>query len=717
MTVAPTSRWTAASAGAPRPTSRPRKSTRWRSTTSFPYRLYGAQQDNTTVILPSLALGDGQDYRIGPGCETGPIIPKLNDPKMVWGGCKGQFTRLDMRTNTNEQRYWVGSESLYGNDPSVLRYRFQRVAPMEISPTEPNTVYYGSQYIHRSKDGGVTWQTISPDLTANPADKQYGSGEPITRDATGEEVYSVVYAIRESKLKPGLIWSGSNDGLVYVTQDDGKTWANVTPKDLPPGGRVQNIEPGVRSPGTAYIAVYRYLLGDFAPYLYRTDDYGKTWTRLTDGRNGIAADEPTRVIREDPERPDLLYAGTEFGMYVSFDRGSHWQSFQIDLPAVPVTDIRLAHGDLVLSTQGRGFWILDNLAFLRQLPAAAQAAGADRLYKPAVAVRINAGGDKGADAADGPDYILPGAQLDYFIAAHGKDVPVTLTIVDAAGNAVRRFSSEGPAARTAGAGGGDDEGGGRSRAGYPAKLDDKPGMHRFVWDLRYSGEPAGGPAAPQPATQRPSSPKPGEARPGGVQPGEQETSRPRFPAGPFAAPGNYTVVMTAGAFTSRQPLQVVEDPRILASGVTNADLTEQFEHNMRVLKLVNDTNLAVSRVTHELEELKEHPNAAKAQALKPIADRLITSKIRYSQPALQTHVTYLYSETNSTDQKVGQDAVARYAELRQKIDDLTAELNKVLGPVRSADIRRFQRGDYIAHVDDDDNSEENENSDSDSDNS
>src|SRR5579883_3208630 len=248
-------------------------------------------------------------------------------------------------------------------------YRFQRVSPMEISPRDQRVVYYGSQYLHRTRDGGVTWEKISPDLTANPpGEPQEASGGPITRDATGEEVYSTLYAIKESPVQKGVIWTGSNDGVISVTRDDGKTWANVTPKDLPPGGRVQNIEASPHRAGTAYVAVYRYLLGDFAPYIYRTDDFGKTWTRLTDGHNGIAADEPTRVVREDPDRAGLLYAGTEFGMYISYDNGAQWQSFQLNLPATPVTDIRIAHKDLILSTQGRGFWILDNLTLLHQLP-------------------------------------------------------------------------------------------------------------------------------------------------------------------------------------------------------------------------------------------------------------------------------------------------------------------------------------------------------------
>ena len=189
----------------------------------FPYRVYGAQQDNTTVIVPSLPLGNGQEFREGPGCETGPIIPKNGDPNVVWGGCKGQFSRLNISTNNNEERYWVGAESLYGNAPSALTYRFQRVSPMEVSPYNPNVVYYGSQYVHRTSDGGVTWEKISPDLTAHSEGTQYASGEPITRDATGEEVYSTLYSIRESPLQKGVIWAGSNDGPVWVTRDNGKS--------------------------------------------------------------------------------------------------------------------------------------------------------------------------------------------------------------------------------------------------------------------------------------------------------------------------------------------------------------------------------------------------------------------------------------------------------------------------------------------------------------
>ena len=616
----------------------------------FPYRIYGAQQDNTTVIVPSLPLGDGQEFRVGPGCETGPIIPKNGDPSIVWGACKGQFTRLNLKTNNNEERYWVGAESLYGNEPPALTFRFQRVSPMDISPFDANTVYYGSQYVHRTRDGGLTWETISPDLTAKLAGTQTGSGEPITRDATGEEMYSTTYAIRESTLKRGVIWAGSNDGLVWVTQDDGKNWANITPPDLQPGGRIQNIEPGRFKPGTAYVAIYRYLLADFAPYIYRTDDYGKTWTRLTDGKNGIAADEPTRVVREDPFRPGLLYAGTEFGMYVSFDRGTTWQSLQLNLPATPVTDIKLTHNDLVLSTQGRGFYILDNVSVLHQLPAAGSPEP-DTLYKPQTAYRIPSSGDNGR--GEGVTFPLSGAQIDYYLAAEPKE-PVTLSILDKTGKVIRTFTSVPPPARAArpeaeDTGGGDEEG--PRRVAYPVTLDKKPGMHRFIWDLRYSG-------AWMSATQ------------------------PQAANGPAAAPGAYTVQLTIGTTIQKQPLEIVEDPRVTADGVTTAELVAQLEHNLRVMDLVSDTNKVVARIKAEQAKEKKDKTDTSDQAkqLQVVADKLITPTIRYSQPALQTHVTYLYSENTRTDQKVGRDAIQRYEFLRKQIDAQIAEVNRILGP-------------------------------------
>jgi photosystem II stability/assembly factor-like uncharacterized protein len=609
----------------------------------YPYRIYGAQQDNTTVIVPSRPLGNGQTFRNGPGCETGPIIPDPVVPDVVYGSCKGQFSRQDLRTN-NEARYWIGAQSLYGNPGTELQYRFQRVSPMEVSPHDPKVIYYGSQFVHRTRNGGVNWEKISPDLTAYPLGvPQEASGGPITRDATGEEVYSTLYSIRESPAQRGVIWAGSNDGPIHVTRDDGRTWTKVTPAGLPEGGRVQNIEPSPLRAGTAYVAVHRYLLGDFKPYMYRTDDYGKTWTLII---KGFAPDEPVRVVREDPDRAGLLYAGTEFGIYISFDNGANWQSFQINLPVTPVTDLRVAHKDLIVATQGRSFWILDNLTPLHQMKGDALVTD-NTLFAPRVAIRTPAQGAlEGVSRGDGGlVYPRPGAMIDYYApTALGE---LKLEILDAAGKVIRTITSapaqagveRAPAAEP------DDEDDPRPR-GAPAVLDASAGMHRFTWDLR----------APGPWQSR---------------------TRPEGPNGPVVPPGAYTVRLTAGSWTQTQPLTVIEDPRVTASGVTDADLREQYEHNVKVRQLVSDVNQAVARLRVAMNAAKGDPG--KLDKLSTLSAKLITPPIRYSKPELQTHITYLYGLTNGPDQKVGQDAVERLGILRKELDGRIAELNALLG--------------------------------------
>jgi photosystem II stability/assembly factor-like uncharacterized protein len=356
----------------------------------FPYQLYAAQQDNSTYIMSSVSDPASSVLRTGPGCETGPIIPHPSQSNIIYGSCKGQFSVMNTETNQSKN-YWVGAQSLYGNAGKDLLFRFQRVSPTTTSPHDPNILYYGSQYLHRTRDKGVTWEKMSPDLTEFDQCCQDASGGPITRDVTGEEFYSTLYAITESPITKGVIWTGANDGPFYVTRDNGKTWKNVTPKDLPKGGRVSWIEASSHRPGTAYYAVYRYLLGDYAPYFYRTDDYGATWTKLTDGKNGIPGDWPTRVLREDPDRAGLLYAGTEFGMFISFDNGAHWQSFQLNMPNVPINDIKVHKKDLVVATQGRGMYILDNLSALHQITPQSTQQGALTVFEPRVGYRTASG--------------------------------------------------------------------------------------------------------------------------------------------------------------------------------------------------------------------------------------------------------------------------------------------------------------------------------------
>jgi len=301
----------------------------------IPYRVYGAQQDNSTLIVPSRYPMDARRDRPvriweeGPGCETGPIVPRPGDPSIVYGACKGRFSRFSFLTGQEIERS-VGARDMYGQDTRDLKYRFQRVSPLISSQHDPDVLYHASQFVHRTTDEGLTWETISPDLTARDPERQMASGGPISRDITGEEFYSTLYELTESPHDPAVLWAGANDGPVHLTRDGGSTWTDVTPPDLPPGGRVQTIEVSPHDPAKAYVAVLRYMLDDWSPHIYRTEDFGRSWTRLTTGGNGIPADHPTRVVREDPDREGLLYAGTEFGMFVSFDDGTTWQSLQLN---------------------------------------------------------------------------------------------------------------------------------------------------------------------------------------------------------------------------------------------------------------------------------------------------------------------------------------------------------------------------------------------------
>lgn len=584
----------------------------------FPYRLYGAQQDNTTIIISSQADPYSvSDWRPGPGCETGPIMPHPSDPTIVYGACKGQFGVMNLETG-QEKNYWVGAQSLYGNEARDLIYRFQRVSPMAVSPHDPSVVYYGSQYVHRSRDKGVTWERISPDLTAKPECCQGASGEPITRDITGEEFYSTLYAIAEAPLEKDVIWVGANDGPFHVTRDAGKTWTNITPGDLPPGGRVQFIDPSPHRRGSAYYATYRYLLGDFAPYLYRTDDYGKTWTRLTDGNNGIPADTPTRVVREDPNREGLLYAGTEFGLYISFDNGGHWQPFQLNLPNVPVTDIKIHNADLIVTTQGRGFWILDDISALHQITPDTTLADV-HLFKPRDGYRTQV-----APAVLGPT-------LDYYLPANASG-PVIIEILDAKGQPVNKYDSEAPAKA---ASEGEGEGPGRRRAAFRPRVTKNPGLNRFVWDVRNQAEVT-------------------------------------------VPPGTYEARLTAGGKTEKERFEVLIDPRVADDGVTIGDLEEQFEHNMRVHEMVVRVNDAVARVRDLRRKLQDSAqNGDRAERLEQIAGELLSRPVRYGKPGLQAHILYLARMTSGVDQKIGRDALERYATLKKALDSVTAQLDQL----------------------------------------
>jgi len=609
----------------------------------FPYRLYAPQQDNSTLVVPSLppvswALDSPlQIWGQASGCETGQIWPRP-DGKVIYGACKGEFGRYSVATG-QEQYYWVYPQNRYGHNPKDIKYRFPRQTVVYVSPHDPKVIYQASHVLHRSEDEGRTWETISPDLTANEPDKQVTPGSPITRDITGEEVYSSIYAMTESRLERGVLWVGANDGPVHVSRDNGKTWANVTPKDLPPGGRVQTIEDSPHRKGAAFIAVYRYLREhDLQPYIYATNDYGATWTRLTNGRNGIPIDHPTRVVREDPGREGTLFAGTEFGIFASFDAGAHWQSFQLNLPSTPVTDIRIHHQDLVVSTMGRGLWILDNLTSLQQVAMRQQMIVRTEayLFQPREAYRMRYVPSPGRP--DQPEYPPPGATIDYYLAGEPAGA-VTIEIADSKGRVVRTLTSADSAAPDAG-----------GRAQSPPTAPTRHEWHnRFVWDLRYDGQPGGGDTGP------------GEG--GGSS------------LGPLVVPGTYDVKIVVGEWSQTRPIEVRIDPRVAADGVTLADLQEQCDLGLKIRDAVAQARQLAAKIAAARGAVRNDP--AKAQRLQALYDRIVTAGGPYPQPMLIDQLANIGRMIGRADQKPGRDAFDRFNDLSKDIAAIQAELKKL----------------------------------------
>lgn len=607
----------------------------------FPYRLYGAQQDTGwPIILPSLppfahSYDDALMMQVpGPGCETGPVKPKPGAPHIVYGVCKGEFYRMNLMTG-QEQSYWIYPQNRYGQAASGIRYRMQRITPFEISPHDPNLIYHGSQFLHRTADEGQTWDTISPDLTAHPSGTQGISGEPITRDITGEEIYSTIYAIEESRLEKGVIWVGTNDGLVQLTRDGGKTWTNVTPRGMPPMGRVQSIDDSPHHLGSALVSYYRTLLGEFKPYIYRTDDYGATWTLLTDGKNGIPGDHPTRVAREDPGREGLIYAGTEFGMFISLNGGKSWQSFQLNLPVTPVTDLKVHRGDLVLSTMGRGVFIVDNVAALHQLAKLDGNAPA-ALIAPPPAYRLR------YDVMNGPadpQFIEPGAIIDYALKADATE-SLRLEVMDSAGAVIRTFEAGPPQGAETTQGMRAPE----TRLGGPPRLAGKAGAHRFIWDLRHPGVP-------------------------GL----------RGP-GPMVPPGDYRLRLSMGAFAEERSLKVLSDPRLAKDGVTDAMIMEQT-------KLLLDIRRRIIEARSVLQKLNEArvkaqadgtaPGAAKLKGIDAVIAKLQTAGGSYPQPMLIDQFAAVARMLGQADQKPGRDAYERFNDLVEELEAVKTEASKV----------------------------------------
>ncbi|HSF19718.1 MAG TPA: hypothetical protein VLK65_29625 [Vicinamibacteria bacterium] len=617
----------------------------------FPYRLYAGQQDNSTISVPSLPPRDMPAGHVAlweahGGCETGPVVPKPGDPDIVYADCKGRFGYYDRRTG-QEQQYYVGFQNLYGHNPKDLKYRFQRVSPIHVSPHDPNRVYHTSQYVHVTGNGGLEWHTISPDLTAFTAETQVVSGSPITIDVTGEEHFSVIYEIQESPHERGVIWVGANDGPIHLTRDDGKTWKDVTPPGLGPYGRVQTIEVSPHERAKAYASILRYQLGDFEPHVYRTEDYGETWTRITTGENGIPSDYPVRVVREDPDRPGLLYAGTEFGMFVSFDDGASWQSMQLNLPVTPITDIKIVHKDLVASTMGRSFWILYDLRPLHEIDA--QVASAEvHLFGVEDPYRLRYGGRRFQEPApDEPQYPPPGANIDYYLASEPAG-EVTLEISSADGKLVRRFSSSAEGEKNVVPAEASMREWSLERVGTP-QLSKSAGFNRFVWDLRHAG------------------------------PWDEDEERSGRD-GPLVAPGTYRARLSAGDWSHVVSFQAKTDPRVVAAGrVSDADIEAQVELALKARDALSNARSAAYRLSQALETASEADKAA----LEQIEEQLVTAPVRYSRPMIVDQLEYLYGNLDSADQRPGKDAHDRYDELTAELQEQVRQLERVLATTDS----------------------------------
>ncbi len=616
----------------------------------WPYRIYGSQQDNSTISVPSRGgFGVVPDWYSVGGCESGHIAVDPRDPDIIYAGCYGgAISRVNRRTGEFRQILAYPQLQL-GQAARDLKYRFQWNAPIRLSPHDPDILYHASQVVHMSRDSGQSWTVVSPDLSTNDPEHQDYAGGPITRDSTGVEVYNTIFSFEESPHTAGELWAGSDDGRVHLSRDRGATWSEITPEGMPEGGTVNVVELSAHAPGRAFIAVYRYRENDFRPYIFRTTDFGANWDLLTDGANGIPPTHPVRAIREDPDREGLLYAGTEFALFVSFDDGAHWQLFQNNLPVTPVTDLQVHRKDLVVSTQGRSFWVLDDLSPLHELDEAAIAADSV-LYTPRTAYRGGFGG---------------GADIHYHLKEE-PDAPITLEIVDAGGNTVRSVTGSpgaappsGPASPFAAFFGG----------GPAARLPAARGLNSFRWNLR--GE----------RIERPA----GVVHWGGT---------PGLPA----LPGTYEVRLTVGEETHARPLEVALNPNLSS---TAADLAKQRELGEAVADEIDRLFGALTRLREvksqaadivarldkadrsdeELGNLEE----ALRERLTEIEETITQTQSKSSQdpinfpPQIDNQLVTLYGYIVQADYEPTAGAWERFDDLKPELDAIHADLDAAIG--------------------------------------
>jgi photosystem II stability/assembly factor-like uncharacterized protein len=637
-----------------------------------PYRVYGSQQDSGTVAIASRSDEGSIDrsdwYDVGGG-EAGYIAPDPRDPNIVYGAeYQGNITRFDKHTG-QVKAITVQPELSDAHGAANLEHRFQWTAPVMISPHDPNVLYHAGERLLKTTDGGVHWQAISPDLTRNDKTKQIVSGGDITLDDSGTEYYDTIFALAESPLTKGLLWVGTDDGLVQITRDEGKTWANVTPKDLPEWSRISLVEASPHDAGTAYVAADRHQSDDLRPYIYKTNDYGKTWTKIT---SGIPDMTFVRSVREDPKKRGLLYAGTEQGVYISFNDGANWRALKLNLPTTPVHDLVVKDNDLVVATHGRAFWILDDLSPLRQFSD--DVAQKDVfLYTPGHAYRIQAGASSERQPSKRTGQNPPVGAMIYFFL---KDAPkpgaeTKIEILDPSGSVIRKYSSaelkvpEEPLDP-------DDK--------KPEKeLKPEAGLNRVMWDLRYQ-----------------------EAH---RVPGYYLWEYGGGARGPVAAPGRYQVRLTVGTQTQAVPLEVKLDPRVK---VSQADLDQQLSLQLQIREELNRVYDAVNQiqdVRSQLAGLKRRlPENASAKTISTSADdldkklvtvrdQLINLTISANEdslaypPQLDTKLAYLAMDVGTADSAPTEAEQIEFDKLKRQ----TAELLGRWSELQRGDLASFQK--------------------------
>ena len=577
----------------------------------FPYRIYGAQQDNSTVRILSRTSGRSigeRDWMPTAGGESGFLAPDPEDPEIVYGGSYGGYlTRVNHRTQETRNVH-VWPDNPMGHGAGDGKYRFQWNFPIFFSKHDSKVLYTAGNVLFKTTNGGDSWKRISGDLTRNDSSKLGSSGGPITQDNTSVEYYCTIFAACESAIEKDVLWAGSDDGLLHVTRDGGKEWVNVTPPELPEWAQINSIEPHPTLPGGLYVAATRYKLDDFKPFLFKTEDYGETWTAINDG---IGRQDFTRVIRADPAREGLLYAGTESGLYISFDDGGRWSAFQCNLPIVPITDLAIKNGDLIVATQGRSFWLLDDLTPIHQWTSELFEKEIQLLAtRPTIRMRGGGGGSPGRTAGQN---ILAGVPIRFFAKrVPDKKMKTELQLIDPSGDVIQTFSTQ------------------PDRERKDKKLKVEAGVNELRWDMRYPGA---------------------ETFEGMVLWGGGTR-------GPLAVPGVYQAKLRVskssaddGTLTSEEntifdqtiDFKIEKDPR---SSATLADFQSQFNFLIGVRDKLSEIHLAIKNT----RDIREQLNSLQSRLEKGDGNEDLVEKAKNLDQELLNVEQALYQTKNESPQ-------------------------------------------------------------------